>query len=400
MQRITGKRVGGSYLVIVLMIAVAILSSPLASAGQSSEPSPTPTPIIDAPVIPAPVTPQPEITPTEEPPADAEPIALPGNPPAPDAPILPQPVTPKQTIEAEGDVVDEGTSEPTQSPTPEPAAVVTWSQPDSVVCELAAGDAAGLHHAESRTYHCNVAAEVSSNLNMPPDMVIAWEVSLDFADGHALQLPSHSHAEVTSQITEGSSTQYVITHPWQQGSVQALAFDVVIARTTCAVGEQMLGIDASPEISSETGEVEIVQSGDPVPATNITTVFLPNLAAPEVSMSAVDFGTLKWDGKSWGSARATSTITVTNPDPCGISQAHSIDLHISADEPGMQPSLVSVEAGRDITVTEGGGTSIATIPAGFSGSTTIEVEFELAPTVDTPVGDHTFGFEVTVSAVP
>lgn len=440
---ISGKR---AYVALVFIIVFAAASGPWAFAEDAAPvdppqdpPAPTvvkqpipeapaepdPPVVIDALVIPEPVPPtepEPPVIPEPELPADPTPEQ-----PAPDVPVIPQPVepapaetgapaiqeplpteTPAPTATLvptpEPTATPSPTPEPspTPSPTPEPTPVVTWNQTEQVNCVLRDGQAAGLKYAESRTYRCEVSANVASDIEMPADIDIEWTVNVSFPDSYVLQFPQGSQANVKQQLSGASATatKYTITHPWQQSSAQKLTFDLVVTRTTCAVGEQALTVQASPEIDTHTSEAEINRSGGTPNRAIISTEFLPNTETPVASMTPVDFGSLEWDGESWGTATATSTITVTNNEPCATSQANTIQLQINASDPGMTPMLVSVDTDQSgFTAIEGDGT-IARIPAGFSGSATLNVEFELTPPNDVFEGDYTFGFEVTVTAVP
>lgn len=420
-QHTTGRGVIGSFLIIVLVIALSLITQSWVSAENSiqpatAEPLPIETPVLDAPVIPEPA--EPTIAPTEEhtPTPDAEPEPDPS--PAPDAPYIPEPVPTEPDVETESEPVDDppapdeslqltredGTPEAVATISPEstaaPHSAITWSSIEPVSCQNTGENTASVAYAESQVWHCSAAIHVATDVVIPGDLAIMWTVDVAFPDAHVLSV-TEDNAALISQQADVDVTRYHLEQVWHGGEVPHVAFDIEISRTTCAVGNQVLSVQATPEVTTSNAEVDIVQTGDAASAASYNISFAPNFIPPEVSMSAVDFGTLTWDGESWGSARATSTITVTNHHPCATSQAHTIDLHISATEGDLVPILVAVDIpGSELNAIEHGGTSSVMIPAGFTGSATIQVEFQLTPTVESPAGSYRFGFEINISPVP
>lgn len=424
------------------------VSTTPATAEEEENPEPAQPPAVpvpsapDVPVVETPDEPEPEAPVVTEPPVDPAPAVPtetepPVEPepeqPAPDAPVIPEPVEtqPVETEEPATEVAENAETpeatipptpeptatpsptpepsptpsptpepSPTPSPTPEPTPVITWSQTEPVTCT--AGDqSSGLTYQGSRTYHCNVVANVSSDREMPNDMEIEWTLDVDFPDSYTLQFPNGSQASVARQLSTGAtSTTYTISHPWQQGGAQKLAFDLVVTRTTCTVGEHVLSIQANPQIDTRESDAEIKRAGGSSSPSTYTADFLPNLDPPDASMDGVYFGSIQWDGSSYGTALSTGTVTVTNSNPCATSRPHSIQLHISSSDEHVRPVLTAVDPGTSGFTLNGEGDGIVTIPSGFEGSASFNVEFVLEPANDAPVGTYGFGFELTVNAIP
>lgn len=420
-----------TYLTIIVVIALGMATGPFALAEESTpdpgvvvQPEPSedgnpPAPAEqDAPIIPAPpvesdspLAPGQGSTtdPEPEPPTNPEPTAThtPDVPP-PDAPIIPEPVgtDPTETgtpgmDEPEIPETPDATSTPNPSPTAEPTPVVTWSQSESVQCALRDGAPDGLRYAESHTYSCEVRAFVTSDIAMPEDMEIEWTLDVSFPDTYLLQFPPASQAFVKSQAPgpTTTSTTYIVGHPWQQGGEQRLAFELVVTRNSCTVGEHVLGIQASPQIFTGGSEAQILRaSGDvnPQPA-QMVSQYLANIEPPSVSMTTVEFDSLYWDGSSWGTAIGTGKVTLDHSIPCATSQPYLVQVDVLTSNPGLETHVSNVVTPEGVEVSDSG---IALIPAGFEGTAEVIVEFTLTPDSSVQVGVHSFDFQVFVTPVP
>lgn len=321
-------------------------------------------------------------TPETQPPTEVPQNSAPENPPDqpdPIAPIIPEPddssiEDPSESLEpvpqpaenssvtvepSEPDVSDPlttsepapGTAEPLVTPTPtpeptiEPAPVITWSQAEPVKCELRDGTSPGLRYAESRTYHCQAVANVSSDFPMPDDMQIEWGVEVDFPASYTLQLPQGSLASVMlQQVVSATDTRYSISHPWLQGSTQRLEFELVVTRTTCDTSELVLNIQASPEITTVASEAEIKrQEGNihPEPARLISPVI--DSAAPSITFDGpIAFETVSGTtmGLETDISRGTASITVIGEwDPC---TTWTVDLSGNVGVPAETPAVLRV----------------------------------------------------------
>lgn len=427
-------RIGWSYVTVILAFALAtsMIVAPWVSAeepgGESSpeasEPALAPDPPEEPTEVPTddPAAEEPTETPTDE--STAEPTELPTDEPTVEPTELPteeptvvptevateeqtdvpteestEEPTEVPTNEPTAEPTRESTPEPTTEPTIEPTPVVIWNQPEPVMCVSLADGAFGLAYQESQTYRCSTYVSVTSDIDMPADMGIAWTLNIDFPDSYYLELPAGSPANVEHQ----EPGTFVLRHPWQQSNVQQVEFDLVVTRTTCAEGDHVLSVQAAPNIST-TSDAEIHREGVQPAATTVITSYLPNAESPSVSMTPVDFGSLKWQGDSWGTAYGTGIVTVTNDSPCAISQAQLVQIEVTANSPGLQPVIIAVNGDGDALLPLPAGNAshatIAEVPVGFDGSAQIEVVFELTPAEDVDAGEHRFGFEVTVTAAP
>lgn len=395
----TGIPAAYCYLATIVCIAIAMVATPFASA-QDSTPASEAPPVVEIepdpqpelpPVDPAPELPpdQPEVTPEPE--------------PAPtEAPVIPDPTTEPEPVPTQ-ESTPEPTSEPTAAPTQEPVPVITWSQTNPAKCELRDGPA-GLKYGQSRTYYCEAVANVSSDLAMPDDMEIEWKLGIDFPDSHQLKFAPGSKAEVKQMLPGdvATSTKYTIAHPWKQGSEQKLKFELVITRTSCVVGEQILTVQANPEISTESDATITRQSGniDPKPAKLKSPVVAPD--GPSVAFEGpISFNSV--DATSAGLrqnvSQGTATIVVSGEwDPC---TTWSIDLSGTVSVPAETPAQlravtinnepISGEACELQTACE-----ILVLPATGTAASplTFTIGLELQLHELTPVGD----FGITVSS--
>lgn len=296
-------------------------------------------PVATEPVVAEPVETEPVVTettvpvPTETQPASTEPVGTePSIPDSGDATAAPNPDTP-------------ATAEPTTAPTEVPNPVVTWSQPEPVKCELRDGNTAGLKYQDSDRYFCKAAVSVDSDISMPADMKIEWKLDVSFPDSYSLEFPVGSLAGIKTQLPgeTPAATIYTVTHPWTaETSVQTLDFEIVVARNTCAVGEQLLTLRATPAISTETSAAEIVQQGI---APENAKVYSPiiDAEAPTVAFDgAVEFESLSATSAGIENTITTgsATIVVTGEwDPC---QTWTINLSGAVDVPAETPALLRV----------------------------------------------------------
>lgn len=271
-------------------------------------PAPTDVPVIvDTPVPPS------VAVPTETIPAVAPTVTVPAETPT-------EIVTETEVVPTQ---VPPATPQPTVAPTAEPTPVITWSQTEQVTCELRDGVPAGLKYGQSRRYYCKVSADVASGSAMPADMKIEWVLDVNFADGYTLEFAQGTLTDVkTQEATSPTSTRYTLTQPWTQGSgKQELQFELVLTRTTCAIGEQVLTVQAAPTIFTESSEAEIKrQDGQihPEPARVLSPVV--NAEAPQIAFDggiSFEARTLFSDGLDSDRSRGTAVVLVTGDwDPC------------------------------------------------------------------------------------
>lgn len=299
---------------------------------------------------------------------------------------------------------------PTEEPTPTeaPVPIVTWNQSEPVSCELHDGSAAELAFNESSTYRCAAIVNVSSEGEMPVDMQIQWQVDLDFPDAYSVGLPESSQAAVVSQTSgaTATSTQIVYSHPWQaESAAQTLEFDVVLTRTTCVVGEQVLTVQATPMVSTRESEAEVVRADgnvSPQP-TQIVSEALSS-ETPHVAFSGpITFEPLSATARGLESeiSRGTATIVVTGEwDPC---TTWTVNMSGSIDVPAETPASFRVVSINGEAIT-GDACDLSTqcdlfvLPefgdAAVPHTYTIGLELQLNEF--TPVGD--FGISLTSNA--
>ena len=301
-----------------------------------------------------------------EPPASDQSEVL---PPAPTATVAPE--TPPVTESVSGPDLSE-TQEPVEAPDPVPTEItptieetesklpataeptgeveppvptITWSQPEPVKCTLRGGASAGLEFNESNTYRCEAVAIASSDSEMPADMRIEWIVDVDFPDKYVLGFPQGSRANIVEYVSTGaSSSRYEISHPWDATNEQLLVFDVAITRTSCAVGEQVLTVQAQPDIRTTESEAEISRpegASQPQPARLISPVIVSE--GPSISFDGpITFTPVgaTTEGLSSQQVRGSATIMVSGGwDPC---DTYSINLSGEANVPAETPAILRV----------------------------------------------------------
>lgn len=132
----------------------------------------------------------------------------------------------------------------------------------------------------------------------------------------------------------------------------------------------------------------------------------PNVVEPELTVQPLDFGVLTWKGELWGSAQATTTVTITHQSETGPG-AYDIQLELTGDIPGFRPTLMGVSSpDEDITllVTSGdpndGPLAVARIPAGFTGTAELVLTFTVTPNADVSVGSHHLEMKVAIVTLP
>ena len=126
--------------------------------------------------------------------------------------------------------------------------------------------------------------------------------------------------------------------------------------------------------------------------------------APSVEIAPLDFGTLTWDGASWGTAQASTTATISR-DGCGDQGTFDVQIQVFSGTPGLRPTLTDISSSNaDISAVEvsgdpnSGPVTIARVPGGFSGTAQVQLDFVLTPDDDAPVGEQTMTIEVTTVA--
>ena len=126
--------------------------------------------------------------------------------------------------------------------------------------------------------------------------------------------------------------------------------------------------------------------------------------APSVEIAPLDFGTLTWDGTSWGTAQASTTATISR-DGCGDQGTFDVQIQVFSGTPGLRPTLTDASSSNAyITTVEvsgdpnSGPVTIARVPGGFSGTAQVQLDFVLTPDDDAPVGEQTMTIEVTTVA--
>lgn len=386
----------------ILLTAFLVMLSPLAATVSATTPESD-----DPPVATETETTQPDPTETET--TEPDPTETETTEPDPTETETAEP-DPTETETVEPDPTEteepdgEGTPDPDPTATEEVSPVVTWEQPNPVRCESLDGSNGGLAINESETFRCVAEVRASSDTVMPEDMTIAWNVKVGFPYEASFALPEGSSAEVLSVVPGETSgeTLYNVTNVWQNDSgVQQVEFDIVISRTVCAVGDNLLTVSAEPLIGTRSGEAEIVHNGVAPDASDIVASFLPNLDAPTLSMQPLDFGRFEFDGESWGTSMVTGEVIVSN-DGCETSQDFAINIDITSDSPGMMPEVVSKSSDNEnvIASSDEATSSIATVSAGFQGEAQVSVDFQLTPGEVTEPGEHTMTIWLTVEAAP
>jgi len=127
--------------------------------------------------------------------------------------------------------------------------------------------------------------------------------------------------------------------------------------------------------------------------------------APAVGIAPLDFGTMRWDGSSWTSATASTTVEISQND-CGDPNAYDIRIEIVGSIPGFTPQLVGVSTSSEVAVVGAYGDpnssplTIAHIDPDFTGSATIELIFQLNPGDELQAGTHFTQIVVTAIKSP
>lgn len=127
---------------------------------------------------------------------------------------------------------------------------------------------------------------------------------------------------------------------------------------------------------------------------------------PSVSMQALDFGVLRWDGSSWGSSEADSTVVVSR-EGCGDLGAFDVYLEVVEAAPGLEPVLISARTsgtgivpGTSASSLSNGPVPIAHATSDFTGVGEIVLGFYLEPGLDAQVGTHQIEIRVTTTRAP
>ncbi len=176
---------------------------------------------------------------------------------------------------------------------------------------------------------------------MPDDMEIEWTLGVDFPDSYTLQLPQGSQASLAQQLSTGAtSTSYTISHPWQQGGAQKLAFDVVVTRTTCTAGEQVLSIQANPVIKTIESEAEIEgQNGGAKPQPARLVIPVVDAVTPTLNFDGpIIFESVgaTANGLESDISHGIATIVISGEwDPC---TTWTVDLSGTVDVPAETPA--------------------------------------------------------------
>ena len=132
----------------------------------------------------------------------------------------------------------------------------------------------------------------------------------------------------------------------------------------------------------------------------------PEPVAPSVSIAPLDFGTLTWNGESWGTAEASTTLTISR-DGCGDLGAYDIQIQMHGDTPGFNPVFIGgASANPDIEILETKSdlnavpATVARATSSFTGTAEITLEFQLTPGSDVMVGPHQKEISVTMINAP
>ncbi|HWV23590.1 MAG TPA: hypothetical protein VNZ58_05330 [Thermomicrobiales bacterium] len=132
----------------------------------------------------------------------------------------------------------------------------------------------------------------------------------------------------------------------------------------------------------------------------------PEDVAPTVSMAAVDFGTIVWDGTSWGTAAANGTITIAR-DGCGELGAYAIQLEVLGSEPGLQPAIAAItttgdgiESGTASGNPNEGPVTVAQVTSGFHGTGQADISLTLTPEGEIPTGPHAMQIRISTTRAP
>lgn len=268
---------------------------------------------------------------------------------------------------------------------------------EDLTCTESEGASVSLQFGEIAKLNCEAAIDLQSE--HPESGEISWTITVDFVDVVSIELPEYSDSAI--EVT--ADNRFQLNVPVDvDSSIQRLKFHLSVTRTVCDTGEQPLGVSASPEITFYT-EVTPILQGDVETTTSIDVGFAPNYSSPVVEMTPVDFGTLRWNGDQWGTAYATSTVTVTNLHPCATDQDYTIELQINGSD-ALEPEIIGITApdshlnvNQDFAVN---GSKLATVPSGFTGTTTVEVALQLTPGSQVATGHHTMEFIVAVNSAP
>lgn len=389
--------------------------------GAPAEPAPAVDEPVEEAVPPTNVPVAPVETPTEAAIIPADPSGESEDDPAetsgtdPGSETIGTPETPVQTVVATESPTPAPTTAATPtpsptvvpSPTPEPTPVITWSQPEPVTCVQHAGDPQSLALGDTAAWRCEVSITADVTGQTPEDLHVIWEIGASYAgDDVRLSLPSGSAGSVLVPDSNPGGTSEPVTYRTDWADGQTLTFDVTVTRTSCVVGEAQLTIHSDVNVKSADESLQIARSGELPLATRLVSVASSNQDALVISMQPVDFGSLQWDGKSWGTAYATSTVTVSNESPCSTSQSHLIKVEVNASNPGMTPVISSVSMpGSVLTAVaksdeKAATVGVASVPAGFEGTAEVRVEFVLTPAPDVDPGSHTFNFQAAVVPAP
>lgn len=293
------------------------------------------------------------------------------------------------------------------SPTSEPTPVITWSQPEPIGCVQQVGNPMALALADTATWRCQVSIDADITGEVPEDLQMIWEIGATYAgDDVRLSLPSGSAASVLVPDSNPGGTSELVTYRTNWADGQSLIFDVTVTRKSCVVGEAQLSIGADIDLKTADSSVQIARSGESPVDTRLVSMASPNQDALVISMQPVDFGSLQWDGKSWGTAYATTTVTVSNESPCPTSQSHLIQVEVIASNPGMTPVISSVSMpGSVLTAVaksdeKAATVGVASVPAGFEGTAEVRIDLVLTPAPEVDPGSHTFNFQAAVVPAP
>jgi len=132
----------------------------------------------------------------------------------------------------------------------------------------------------------------------------------------------------------------------------------------------------------------------------------PMVAEPELTVAPLDFGVLTWNGESWGSTQAATTVTIARSGDTGP-VGYDIQVEMIGDVPGFRPMLTGVSTSDDnitLLATSGdpntGPLSVAHVAADFTGTTDLLLTFTSTPTNDAPPGTQHLEMKVTSMPAP
>ena len=272
---------------------IALLISAFAGPVRADDATPVAEPVTETPIeVP---TMMPSLVPTDVPTVEATEIAT---DPTPSSTVI------SATSTIEPTVVPTSTTEATAVPTStDVPPSISWSQPDPITCTIKRGNSS-LHYGESVVYSCDASIDTIATGDMPSDLDTIWILQADYSNGPVtIRLPEGSTAELLRQdeLPADIDARTRVRTPFDQ---QSIVFEVVVNRTSCAVGDAPVELTADPQFEHADG-VALTRTDKPAsrPFTLITT------SAPNGQPTVHFVGPISFEALSVSSTGLNSTIS-------------------------------------------------------------------------------------------